>query len=191
MGYWQNHKGQTGYRLMNLIEQYCGFNIAEDMIMSHNHLDLYKETFATYEWSRNQTDDSPFFTFHGKHKVAWQKEQFIKMPFVDFPYLQVTWICQEVRKSLSFMDALEILHIAKHYDQIGWNTINCTIIKNKILNAVTGSFHPNQFKQLPEEYKTFILTEGWKWFGFGAIAEIVPEEILNVGLKPYSIEPKL
>lgn len=186
MGFWQSHKGQTGYRLMNLIEQYCGFNIAEDMMIGYNQLEYHGKPLATYKWIEG--NDTPFFTFYGENKLQFQREQFIKAPFIDFPYLQIPWICQEVRRKLSFDDGLHILHIAKNYEEIGgWETTTVIALKNKIMRAISESFHINEFEKLPNEYRNYIINEGWKWIGFGAIAEVIPESILLTGIKPYCI----
>lgn len=177
MGFYQSHKGQTGYRLLNLIEQYCGFRVAEDMIMGHNKIEYQGELLATYCWSPDKNDDTPYFQFFGKNKELYARNQFVMMPFVDEPYLQIEWIVQEVRKALSFDEALHLLHITKNYQLMEYS-LNTLSFKTKIIQAIIGSFHPNQFERLEQSTKNFLIEEGWKYIAFGAIVQIIPQENL-------------
>lgn len=137
-------KGRSLSRVLYAIETYCRsyHRLSENCQVGDGLVTYYGKTVATYSWD---DEDTPVFefhefdTFHQTIAEGFTKDQFFKRPFLDsfFHTTSINYVVQEVRKELTFSEALAIRHIRDRLDG-EWNNIT---VQDSTVKKIKDGIH--------------------------------------------------
>lgn len=128
MGWMSQYRGRSCGRVLYGLEVFCESNhrLFEVACVSGSFVEVHGKVIATYTWPDDPADDKPLFEFlefdrHCKNlAVRFTEAQFQRRPYMDDRIVLscLTYTIQEVRRCLSFDEALLIRHIRdyKHGD---------------------------------------------------------------------------
>ena len=165
------YRGRSVGRILHALNMICtnwwqlDHMIIGNGIVRHGH---DGPILARYHWNPDdETDDTPIFDFQEENN-PWARRQAINRPFIDDLYTWQTpeYCTQEVRKILSFDEALAIRWIRDKFDS-DWNSMMESTRNHiekkakRILRKITWNRADNEWYD-----------KHWKHFAMCAVLEI-------------------
>lgn len=164
MSFYRGYKGQCAGRVLYGLDIYCNtyHRLCEYAQIGDGTVEYHRKVVAYFEWEGN----IPKFTFTDSLNTHDSniRERFEEAQFRRFPYFDdwmvldyVDYVIQEVRKSLTFDEALAIKHV-RDFFKGEWNDI--TVQKptiDKIIETIGNSSHGYLKEKAPQMWQHIAL----------------------------------
>jgi hypothetical protein len=171
--WYSQYNGKSVGRILHAINMYCGLQIAEEVQVGDGKVSLHGLPLAEYIW---EGGDIPVFNFDvccvRKDMIEeFKLNQFFFQPFInnDIFVDYVKYIVQEIRKSLTFEEALKIKFFKDENRDYHGNTLWIEL-KKKVVPIIKENT-PSLF--LSEDKYKIDIEDIWKHLCFCAIYEIL------------------